>query len=169
MRIYNNSIQMTGKRDDLRWQMDMLTNEERRFCSNTGRKVDLARGHFSSSAKSPRNQDNKNRESSRRSMSIETTTSNTLISCDGLGGYDWSDQAEEGPTNYALMAYSSSSSNSEEISCPPKTYLSHHFGLEEFTSEPVVIKLVVENSKAKASEAKPKAVRKNNGALIIED
>ncbi|GKF52662.1 hypothetical protein Tco_0159572 [Tanacetum coccineum] len=31
------------------------------------------------------------------------------------------------------------------------------FGLEEFTSE------------AKASEAKPKAVRKNNGALIIED
>ncbi|GKB69780.1 putative ribonuclease H-like domain-containing protein, partial [Tanacetum coccineum] len=37
------------------------------------------------------------------------------------------------------------------------------------TNEPVVIKLVVENSKAKASEAKPKAVRKNNGAPIIED
>ncbi|GKD38187.1 hypothetical protein Tco_1258394 [Tanacetum coccineum] len=35
-----------------------------------------------------------------------------LVSCDGLGGYDWSDQAEEWP-NYALMAYSSSSSNSE--------------------------------------------------------
>nr|GEV41009.1 putative ribonuclease H-like domain-containing protein [Tanacetum cinerariifolium] len=29
-----------------------------------------------------------------------------------LGGYDWSDQAKEGP-NYALMAYSTSSSNSE--------------------------------------------------------
>ncbi|GJW48890.1 hypothetical protein Tco_0080536 [Tanacetum coccineum] len=42
-------------------------------------------------------------------------------------------------------------------------------GLEEFTSEPVVIKHVVKNSKAKASEAKPKAVRKNNGAPIIED
>nr|GEX74777.1 hypothetical protein [Tanacetum cinerariifolium] len=36
----------------------------------------------------------------------------TLVSCDGVGGYDWSDQAEEGP-NYALMAFSSSSSNSE--------------------------------------------------------
>ncbi|GKE85529.1 hypothetical protein Tco_1559271, partial [Tanacetum coccineum] len=33
----------------------------------------------------------------------------------------------------------------------------------------VVIKPVVENTKAKASEAKPKAVRKNNGAPIIED
>ncbi|GKG12827.1 hypothetical protein Tco_0347064, partial [Tanacetum coccineum] len=28
-------------------------------------------------------------------------------------GYDWSDQAEEGPTNFALMAYSSTSFNSE--------------------------------------------------------
>ncbi|GJY68840.1 hypothetical protein Tco_0471822 [Tanacetum coccineum] len=44
---------------------------------------------------------------------LETTTSNALISCDGLGDYDWSDQAEEGPTNFALMAYSSTSSNSE--------------------------------------------------------
>ncbi|GKE48268.1 hypothetical protein Tco_1479526, partial [Tanacetum coccineum] len=51
---------------------------------------------------------------------------------------------------------------------PPKPDLSFS-GLEEFTSEPIVIKPVVENSKAKASEAKPKAVRKNNGAPIIKD
>ncbi|GKA14037.1 ribonuclease H-like domain-containing protein [Tanacetum coccineum] len=51
---------------------------------------------------------------------------------------------------------------------PPKPDLTFT-GLEEFTSEPVVIKPVVENSEAKASKAKPKAVRKNNGALIIED
>ncbi|GKB14161.1 putative ribonuclease H-like domain-containing protein [Tanacetum coccineum] len=51
---------------------------------------------------------------------------------------------------------------------PPKLDLSFS-GLEEFTSEPIVIKHVVENSEAKASEAKPKAVRKNNGAPIIED
>ncbi|GKB39411.1 hypothetical protein Tco_0884353 [Tanacetum coccineum] len=63
--------------------------------------------------KALRNQDNKNRESSRRSVLVETTTSNALVSCDGLGGYDWSDQAEEGLTNYALMAYSSSSSDFE--------------------------------------------------------
>ncbi|GJS62751.1 uncharacterized mitochondrial protein-like protein [Tanacetum coccineum] len=45
-------------------------------------------------------------------MLVETTTSNALVSCDG-SGYDWSDQAEEGPTNFALMAYSSTSYNSE--------------------------------------------------------
>nr|GEW72908.1 hypothetical protein [Tanacetum cinerariifolium] len=36
-----------------------------------------------------------------------------LVSCNGVGGYDWNDQAEEGP-NYALMAFSSSSSNLEK-------------------------------------------------------
>ncbi|GJU19829.1 hypothetical protein Tco_1153171 [Tanacetum coccineum] len=43
---------------------------------------------------------------------VETSTSTALVTCDGLGGYDWSDQVEEGP-NYALMAYSSSSSDLE--------------------------------------------------------
>ncbi|GJU30409.1 hypothetical protein Tco_1173998 [Tanacetum coccineum] len=47
---------------------------------------------------------------------VETTTSNALISCDGLGNYDWSDQAEEGPTNFVLMTYSSTSSNSKDAS-----------------------------------------------------
>ncbi|GJV48450.1 putative ribonuclease H-like domain-containing protein [Tanacetum coccineum] len=42
-------------------------------------------------------------------------------------------------------------------------------GLEEFISEPLVIKPIVENTRAKASEAKSKIVKKNNGALIIED
>ncbi|GJV48199.1 hypothetical protein Tco_1438411 [Tanacetum coccineum] len=73
---------------DLRWQMAMLTMRTRR------------------------NQDNKNKESSRRSVHVETSTSTPLVSCDGLGGYDWSDQAEEG-LNYALMAFSPSSPDSE--------------------------------------------------------
>ncbi|GJW03479.1 mitogen-activated protein kinase 9-like protein, partial [Tanacetum coccineum] len=59
-----------------------------------------------------RNQDNKNNESSRRSVLVETSSSTALVSCNGLGGYDWSDQAEEGP-NYALMAFSSSNTDSE--------------------------------------------------------
>ncbi|GKG26892.1 hypothetical protein Tco_0402595, partial [Tanacetum coccineum] len=64
---------------------------------------------FARECRALRNQDNKNKESSRRSVPVETSTSTALVSCDGLGGYDWSDQAEEGP-NYALMAFSSSSS-----------------------------------------------------------
>nr|GEU48838.1 retrovirus-related Pol polyprotein from transposon TNT 1-94 [Tanacetum cinerariifolium] len=52
-------------------------------------------------------------ECTRRIVPVETPTSAGLVSCDGLGGYDWSDQAKDGPTNFVLMAYSSTSSNSE--------------------------------------------------------
>ncbi|GKE06974.1 protein SPIRRIG, partial [Tanacetum coccineum] len=65
--------------------------------------------NLSDSSKKSRQQE---KESSRRSVPVETSTSIDLVSCDGLGGYDWSNQAEEGP-NYALMAYSSSISDSE--------------------------------------------------------
>ncbi|GJW05882.1 ribonuclease H-like domain-containing protein [Tanacetum coccineum] len=116
---------------DLRWQMAMLTMRARRFLKNIGRKLTVngnetisfdkskvecyncyKRRHFARECRAPRNQDNKNKEISRRSVPAETSTSTSLVSCDGLGGYDWSDQAEEGP-NYALMAYSSSSSDLE--------------------------------------------------------
>ncbi|GJW91748.1 ribonuclease H-like domain-containing protein [Tanacetum coccineum] len=68
--------------------------------------------HFSRECRAPRNQDNKNKESTKRNVPVETSTSTSLVSCDGLGRYDWSDQAEEGP-NYALIAFLSSSSDSE--------------------------------------------------------
>ncbi|GKA45966.1 hypothetical protein Tco_0738762 [Tanacetum coccineum] len=56
---------------------------------------------------------------------------------------------------------------------PPKPNLSFS-GLEEFVNEPIVSeptvkKPVVETSDAKASAEKPKAVKKNNGAPIIEN
>ncbi|GKD83317.1 putative ribonuclease H-like domain-containing protein [Tanacetum coccineum] len=142
------------------------------------------RGHFARECRDPRNQDNKNKGSSRRSMHVETSTSASLVSCDGLGGYDWSDQAKERP-NYALMAYSSSSSDLEIVdNCkkglgyekynavpPPYTGNFMHAtpdlsftGLDEFVNEPVV-----ENSKAMSSEEEPKVVRKNDDALIIEE
>nr|GEU36446.1 ribonuclease H-like domain-containing protein [Tanacetum cinerariifolium] len=61
--------------------------------------------------KSPR--DNRNKEATRRPVLIEVSTSNALVSqCDAVGGYDWSFQANEEPTNYALMAYVSSGSSS---------------------------------------------------------
>ncbi|GKC00715.1 ribonuclease H-like domain-containing protein [Tanacetum coccineum] len=260
---------------DLRWQMAMLTIRARSFLKNTGRKFSVngietirfdkskvecynchKRGHFARECRALRNQENKNKKNTRRVVPVETTTSNALISCDGAS-YDWSDQAEEGPTNFALMAYSSTSSNSEvstDSNClssclenikilkeqneqllkdlrtskinaityktglesvearllvykknksvykedikivdkcktglgynavpppytgyfmPPKLDLSFS-GLEEFVnkpivSEPTVKKPVFETSEAKTSKAKPKVIRKNNGALIIED
>nr|GFD15304.1 ribonuclease H-like domain-containing protein [Tanacetum cinerariifolium] len=42
------------------------------------------------------------------------TPGNALVVTDGMG-YDWSYQAEEGPTDFALMAFLSSGSSSSEI------------------------------------------------------
>nr|GEW79207.1 hypothetical protein [Tanacetum cinerariifolium] len=62
------------------------------------------RGHFARECRSPR--DNRNKDTPRRTIPVEVSTSNVLVSqCDAVGGYDWSFQAEEEPTNYALMAY----------------------------------------------------------------
>ncbi|GJW49774.1 ribonuclease H-like domain-containing protein [Tanacetum coccineum] len=109
----------------------MLTMRAKRFLKNIGRKLTVngnetigfdkskvecykchKRGHFVRKCRASRNQDNMNKESSRRSVSMKISTSTALVSCYGLGGYDWSDQAEEGP-NYALMAFSSSNSDLE--------------------------------------------------------
>ncbi|GJY01111.1 hypothetical protein Tco_0359263, partial [Tanacetum coccineum] len=86
---------------DLRWQMAMLIMRTKRFLKNSRRKF------YVNGIETIRN-----RENTRRVVLVEITTFNALVSCDG-SGYDWSDQAEEGPTNFSLMAYSSTSSNSE--------------------------------------------------------
>nr|GEW46736.1 hypothetical protein [Tanacetum cinerariifolium] len=70
------------------------------------------RGHFARECKASKNQDSRNTEPIRRTVPVEATNINALVSqCDGLG-YDWSDQVEEGLTNFALMAYSSTSLSS---------------------------------------------------------
>nr|GEW42369.1 putative ribonuclease H-like domain-containing protein [Tanacetum cinerariifolium] len=102
------------KEIDLKWQMAMLTMRARRFLLRTGRNF---RANVPTSIDTRRNGVV---EPQRRSVPVETTTSNALVSqCDGVGSYDWIFQAEEKPTNYALMAFSSSSSssNNEVVSC----------------------------------------------------
>nr|GEY26470.1 putative ribonuclease H-like domain-containing protein [Tanacetum cinerariifolium] len=124
----------------------------------------------------PRNQDNKYKKSLRMSVPMETPTSTALVSCDGLGGYDWSDRAEEGP-NYALMAFSSLSFNSEvsnDTTCfkscleTVKLLKSQNDQLLKDLKKYELI-VLVENCKAMSSEEEPKVVRKNDDALIIEE
>nr|GEW48577.1 hypothetical protein [Tanacetum cinerariifolium] len=95
---------------DLRWQMAM-------------------KGHFARECRSPRDsRRNEVAEPQRRTVPVETSTSNALVSqCDGVGSYDWSYQAEEEPANYALMAFSSLSSFSDNELSPtkPEQDLSH--------------------------------------------
>nr|GEW20657.1 hypothetical protein [Tanacetum cinerariifolium] len=74
------------------------------------------KGHFARDCRSPKDiRKNGAAEPQRRNVPVETSTLNALVSqCDGVGSYDWSFQAEEEPTNYALMAFTSSSSSSSD-------------------------------------------------------
>ncbi|GKB91252.1 hypothetical protein Tco_0963524, partial [Tanacetum coccineum] len=58
----------------------------------------------------------RNRDDPRRNALVDTSTTNALVVQDGIGGYDWSFQAEEGITNFALMAYTSQGLSSSSIS-----------------------------------------------------
>nr|GEV58915.1 putative ribonuclease H-like domain-containing protein [Tanacetum cinerariifolium] len=118
---------------DLKWQMAMLTVRARRFFQRTGRNLgenrptsmgfDMSKveyynchkkGYFTRECRSPKDtRRNSAGKPQRRNVPVETSTSNALVSqCDGVGSYDWCFQAEEVPTNYALMAFSSLSSSS---------------------------------------------------------
>nr|GEV56432.1 hypothetical protein [Tanacetum cinerariifolium] len=203
---------------DLRWLMAMLTIRARRFLTNTGRKFSLngnktigfdkskvecynchKRGHFAWECRAPRSQDTKHKESTRRTVPMETPALAALVLCDGLSGYDWSNQDEDGPTNFSLMTNSSISSNSEvstnsncSSSCLENTkilkeqnekllkdlriskinaitYKTEEFVNKPIVNEPTVKKLVVKTSEAKASADKPKDVMKNFNPPLIED
>ncbi|GJW67663.1 ribonuclease H-like domain-containing protein, partial [Tanacetum coccineum] len=98
------------KEMDLRWNIAMLTIRARRLLKNTERKLDMAnkerirfdkskvecfnchkRGHIARECRALENQDSRHREPIRRTMPVEETTLNALVSqCDGFG-YDWSD------------------------------------------------------------------------------
>ncbi|GKA92877.1 hypothetical protein Tco_0814802, partial [Tanacetum coccineum] len=73
----------------------------------------LQRGHFARECRAPRNQGNRNGENTRRVVQVETPA-NALVVQDGIGGYDWSFQAKEDHTHFALMAYTSQGSSSSE-------------------------------------------------------
>nr|GFD14937.1 hypothetical protein [Tanacetum cinerariifolium] len=108
---------------DLKWQIAMLTMRARRFLQRSGRNLggngttsigfDMSkveyynchrRGHFARECMSPK--DTRNKDTQRRNVPVDTSTSNALVSqCDGVSSYDWSFQADEKPTNYALVVF----------------------------------------------------------------
>nr|GEY19461.1 hypothetical protein [Tanacetum cinerariifolium] len=101
----NEDLKQIGKDDlkemDLKWQMPMLTMRARKFLQKTGRNLGVNgptsmgfdMGHFARECRSPKD--------SRRTAVAEPQRRNVP-----------SYQAKEEPTNFALMAFSSSSSNS---------------------------------------------------------
>nr|GEX88597.1 hypothetical protein [Tanacetum cinerariifolium] len=146
---------------DLRWQMAMLTIRARRFLKNTGRKFTMngneiirfenykvecynchKRGHFARECRAPRSQDTKHKESTRRTVPVETPALIALVSCDGY---------------FMPPKLDLSFSGLKE------------FVNEPIVSKTTVENPVVETNEAKANEDKPKVVRKNFGSPLIED
>ncbi|GJT68051.1 ribonuclease H-like domain-containing protein [Tanacetum coccineum] len=151
---------------DLRCQIAMLTIWVRRFLKNIGRilivngnetigfdksKVECynchKRGYFARECRAPRNQDNKNKESSRRSVPVETSTS--TVWCHVMVLVDMTGVISSPPYIGNFM--------------PPTPHLSF-ICLDEFVNKPVV-----ENYKAMSREEDTKVVRKNDDAPCIEE
>nr|GEU35038.1 retrovirus-related Pol polyprotein from transposon TNT 1-94 [Tanacetum cinerariifolium] len=145
---------------DLRWQMAMLTMRDRRFLQKTGinlgangtssigfamSKVECynchRKDHFARECRSSKDQRMLGiAEPQRRTVPVETSTSNALVSqCDGIGSYDWRYQAEEEPAKFALMAFSSSSSSDNDVpSCSKacsKAYTQLHCQYDKLTDD----------------------------------
>nr|GEU49026.1 hypothetical protein [Tanacetum cinerariifolium] len=114
---------------DLKWQVAMIIMRVKKFMKRTGRNLNFngkepvsfdktkvecynchRRRHFARECHASRNLGNKSSDNKRRVVLVETTASSFVVQ-DELGGYDWSYQAKEGPTNFALMAHSSDLAN----------------------------------------------------------
>ncbi|GJU32850.1 hypothetical protein Tco_1176439 [Tanacetum coccineum] len=114
---------------------------------------------------------NRSRDNTRRTIPVETSDAlvlqdNALIVQDGLG-YDWSYMTQDEPTEFALMAYTSSSSGSdtEVQSCSKKYY---QLGLESVEAQLIVHQKneVVYEEKIAVLEFKYEASSKNLNKLI---
>ncbi|GJZ48881.1 ribonuclease H-like domain-containing protein [Tanacetum coccineum] len=78
---------------------------------------DFQKGHFARECRSGRSQGRRSYgDNGRNNVPTNESSSQALVAQDGLGGYDWSNDFEVEPVNYALMAISSSSSSSSSDS-----------------------------------------------------
>ncbi|GJZ67427.1 uncharacterized mitochondrial protein-like protein, partial [Tanacetum coccineum] len=96
--------------------------------------IEILRHH-----KPPRNQGNRNRDAPRRNAPVDTSTINALVVQDGIGGYDWSFQTEEGITNFALMPIPSKYDQQREaLNKSNLEIIGYQIGLESLEARIVV-------------------------------
>ncbi|GJV29547.1 putative ribonuclease H-like domain-containing protein [Tanacetum coccineum] len=145
---------------DLKWQVAMISIRMKKFYKKTGRKLQFdvkepvgfdktkvkcyschKTGHFARECKSKGNQDsrrrdtcntgNKDKENGRRYGKQED--SKALVTLDGEG-VDWTSHSKDEQENYALMACSSSGSDTEVTSCS-KEYKESYAKLKKLYDE----------------------------------
>ncbi|GKF70769.1 hypothetical protein Tco_0203826, partial [Tanacetum coccineum] len=117
---------------DLKWQVAMLTMRVERFIKKTGRNLNC---NGKETVGFDKTKGNRNEVNTRRVVPVKTST-NALVVTDRMG-YDWSYQAEEGPTDFALMThlFSSSSSDTEVSTCSKACLKSYEYLKEQFDKQ----------------------------------
>nr|GEX53486.1 ribonuclease H-like domain-containing protein [Tanacetum cinerariifolium] len=120
------------------------------------------KGHFAREYRSPKDtRRNGAAEPQKRNVPVETSTSNAFVlQCDGVGSYDWSFQEEEEPTNYALMAFTSSSFSSDNE--PTEQVKSPRLSVQH-----VETSILTANSKIAIPKPTSKDNRRNRKAYLV--
>nr|GEX15849.1 hypothetical protein [Tanacetum cinerariifolium] len=95
------------KEFEFQWQRNTGFGKTNVECYNCHR-----RGHFAREYRASRSQRNRNRDTTRRFVPVETPT-NVLVMIDRMG-YDWTYQATKGPTDFAVMDFLSLGSSSSD-------------------------------------------------------
>ncbi|GJS15711.1 ribonuclease H-like domain-containing protein [Tanacetum coccineum] len=128
---------------DLKWQVAIISMRMKKFYKKTGRKLQFDAkepvgfnktkvecyschkiGHFAKECRSKGNQDsrrrdtwnNRNKDKENRRRTGKQEDSKALVTLDGEG-VDWTSHSEDEQENYALMACSSSGSDTKVTSC----------------------------------------------------